>query len=253
MVDLCVVIPVFEHGDTVGRVVERVRQSGRVVILVDDGSGPACARALDEIARTGAGIHLLRHAENRGKGAAVQTGLRHAALLGHSHALQIDADGQHDLDDIPEFVSAALAHPQALICGRPILGDDAPRSRRLGRRLTNFWVAIHTWSTELPDAMCGFRVYPLATTVPLLEGGGFGGRMDFDIEILVHLHWRGVPIHWLPTVVSYPRGGKSHFRMTSDNALITRAHTVLFCGMLARAPLLLARKLRLAHRGPPAG
>ena len=246
MAEVSVVIPVFEHGDTVGRVVEHVRQNGLVAILVDDGSGPGCAQVLDAIVRSGEGIHLLRHATNRGKGAAVQTGLRHAAALGHSHALQIDADGQHDLDDIPRFVDAARAHPDALICGRPIFGADAPRSRLYGRRLTNFWVSIHTWSAELPDAMCGFRVYPLGTTMLLLERGGVGSRMDFDIEILVRLHWQGVPMRWLPTTVTYPQGGTSHFRMTFDNARITRVHTVLFFGMLVRAPMLLARKFRPA-------
>ena len=85
--------------------------------------------------------------------------------------------------------------------------------------------------------MCGFRVYPLATTVPLLERARLGSRMDFDIEILVRLHWLGVPLRWVPTTVSYPPGGASHFRLRLDNALITRAHTVLFFGMLLRTPV----------------
>jgi len=253
MADVCTVIPVFEHGSTVGRVVVAARRCGLDVILVDDGSGPECAQVLDAIAQSGGGVHLLRHPTNRGKGAAVQAGLRQAAALGHSHALQIDADGQHDLHDIPRFVDAARTHPDALICGRPIFGADAPRSRIYGRRLTNFWVAVNTWSSELPDAMCGFRVYPLDSTMPLLEGGGVGRRMDFDIEILVRLHWLGVPMHWLPTAVTYPQGGTSHFRMTFDNARITRIHTVLFFGMLARTPMLLGRKFRPARPGQPAG
>jgi len=248
MVNACVVIPVFEHGSTVGRVVDSARRRGLVVVLVDDGSSPGCAQVLDGIARSGGGIYLLRHPANRGKGAAVQTGMRYAASLGHTHALQIDADAQHDLDDLPRLIEAARAQPDALICGRPIFGADAPRSRLHGRRLTNFWVSVNTWSAELPDAMCGFRVYPLDRTMPLLAGGGVGSRMDFDIEILVRLHWSGVPMVWLPTAVSYPQGGTSQFRMTLDNARITRVHTVLFFGMLARAPMLLARKFALVRR-----
>ena len=251
MADVCVVIPVFEHGSTTGQVVDYVRRCGLDAILVDDGSSPGCAQALDDIARSGGSVHLLRHSTNRGKGAAVQTGLRHAAALGHSHALQIDADGQHDLDDIPRFLDAAKAHPDALICGRPIFGADAPAPRIYGRRLTNFWVLINTWSADIPDAMCGFRVYPLGTTMPLLERGGIGSRMDYDIEILVRLHWLGVPMYWLPTAITYPQGGKSHFRMTFDNVMITRVHTLLFFGMLARAPMLLARKFRIARAGQP--
>lgn len=249
MADACVVIPVFEHGSTIGRVVASARRCGLVVVLVDDGSRPGCAQVLDGIAQSGGGIYLLRHPANRGKGAAVQTGLRYAAALGYTHALQIDADAQHDLNDIPRFIEAARAHPDALICGRPIFGADAPRSRLHGRRLTNFWVSVNTWSADLPDAMCGFRVYPLATTMPLLAGEGVGSRMDFDIEILVRLHWLGVPMFWLPTAVTYPQGGTSQFRMTLDNARITRIHTALFFGMLARTPMLLARKFAQArHR-----
>jgi len=251
MAEACAVIPVFEHGDTVGRVVDCAKRCGLDVILVDDGSGAACAQALDAIARSDGGVHLLRHAMNRGKGAAVQSGLRHAAALGHSHALQIDADGQHDLDDIPRFLDAARAHPDALICGSPIFGTDAPRARLYGRRLTNFWVSVHTWSAGIPDAMCGFRVYPLGTTMRLLQRGSVGCRMEFDIEILVRLHWLGVPVRWLPTVVTYPQGGTSHFRMTFDNARIARVHTLLFIGMLARAPTLLARRFRLTRAGGP--
>jgi polyprenyl-phospho-N-acetylgalactosaminyl synthase len=247
MVDTCAVIPVFEHGGAVGRVVDAVRSYGLHVILVDDGSGADCARVLDAIAQGDAGVHLLRHPVNRGKGAAVQTGLHAAAALGYSHALQVDADGQHALGDIPRLLAESRSLPNAVICGRPIFGGDAPRSRLLGRRLTNFWVSVHTWSTAIPDAMCGFRVYPLKATMPLLKRARLGSRMDFDIQVIVRLHWLGIPLRWVPTRVSYPPGTVSHFRLRLDNALIARAHTVLFFGMLLRAPVLAARKLRLAR------
>lgn len=247
MVDPCAVIPVFEHGQTVGRVVDAAQGCGLRVILVDDGSSADCARILDAIAQGDSGITLLRHPANRGKGAAVQTGLRAAAALGHSHALQVDADGQHALGDIPRLLAESRSSPNAVVCGMPIFGEDAPRSRRVGRRLTNFWVSVHTWSTAIPDAMCGFRVYPLETTVPLLDRVQLGSRMDFDIQVLVRLHWLGIPLRWVPTRVSYPPGGASHFRLRLDNALISRAHTGLFFGMLARTPILAARKLRLAR------
>lgn len=247
MTEVCAVIPVYEHGSTVGGVVDAVRSGGLNAILVDDGSGAECAHVLDAIVQSDSGVRLVRHSTNQGKGAAVQTGLRTAAALGYAHALQIDADGQHAVADIPRFLAETRANPEAIVCGQPIFGADAPRSRLYGRRLTNFWVSVNTWSTDMPDAMCGFRVYPLGATVPLLERSRLGSRMDFDIEILVRLHWLGVPMRRVPTAIAYPQGGISHFRMRLDNALITRAHTILFFGMLARAPLLLARKLGLAH------
>ena len=247
MADCCAVIPVYEHHRTVGRVAAAARAAGLPVILVDDGSGPDCAAALDALAASDAGIRLLRHPANRGKGAAVQTGLREAAAQGYRHALQVDADAQHTLADIPRLLAESRAHPGAVVCGRPEFGADAPRSRLYGRRLTNFWVAIHTWSRAIPDAMCGFRVYPLAATADLLRQSRLAERMDFDIEIIVRLSWLGVPMRWVPTAVAYPPGGSSHFRMHLDNVLITRTHTVLFFGMLVRAPSMAARRLGFAR------
>jgi len=187
--------------------------------------------------------HLVRRAENGGKGAAVQDGLRAAAALGYTHALQVDADGQHALPDAAAFARASLAQPQAVICGAPVYGDDVPRSRLYGRWLTRVWVWINTLSLDIPDAMCGFRVYPLTAVLPVINGTHVGRRMDFDIAILVRLHWRGVPMAWLPTRVVYPEGGVSHFKGLQDNLLISRMHARLFFGMLARSPALLWRRL----------
>jgi polyprenyl-phospho-N-acetylgalactosaminyl synthase len=245
MAEFCAVIPVYEHGAAVARVLEAVRGAGLRCFLVDDGSGPECRRVLESLAQQDRGILLLRHEVNQGKGAAVQRGLLAAAARTFTHALQIDADGQHDMRDIPRMLAEARSHPDAVVCGRPIFGGDIPRSRRYGRRLTQFWVWINTWSLEIPDAMCGFRIYPLGATVPLITHSRLGKRMDFDIEILVRLHWLGVPMRWIETRITYPKGGKSHFRLRLDNALIARAHAILFFGMLARSPRLLARKLGL--------
>lgn len=247
MPEFCAVIPVYEHGGSVGRVLDAVRGIGLTCFLVDDGSGPECASVLESLAQRDSHTHLLRHKVNQGKGAAVQSGLLAAAARGFTHALQIDADGQHELRDIPRFLAEARDHPDSIVCGQPLFGADTPRSRLYGRRLTQFWVWVNTWSFEILDAMCGFRVYPLGAIAPLLARSRLGRRMDFDIEILVRLHWLGVPTRWIATEISYPQGGKSHFRMRLDNALIARVHTILFFGMLARTPNLLARKLGLTR------
>jgi glycosyltransferase involved in cell wall biosynthesis len=240
---LCAIIPVYNHGDTVGAVVDRVRAHGIPCILVDDGSEPRCAARLDALAASGKAV-LVRRPRNGGKGAAVQDGLRHADTLGYTHALQVDADGQHALDDIPAMASVSRAHPAALVGGAPAYGADAPRSRRYGRWLTRLWVWINTLSTSIPDAMCGFRIYPLAPTLALLERRDPGQRMDFDIAVLVLLYWRGVPMMWRPTRIVYPAGGVSHFESVRDNARISAMHARLFFGMLPRAPGLLVRKFK---------
>jgi len=245
---LCAVIPVYNHGATVAAVHTQMAAQGLPCVLVDDGSEPGCAAVLDTLAaqpRT----HLVRRAVNGGKGAAVQDGLRAAAAFGYTHALQVDADGQHALHDAIAMAEASRAHPQAVICGAPVYGDDVPRSRLYGRWLTRVWVWINTLSMDIPDAMCGFRIYPLASVLPVIDRAGVGRRMDFDIAILVRLHWRGVPMAWRPTRVTYPAGGVSHFKGLRDNVLISRMHARLFFGMLGRAPALLWRRLaRRAHR-----
>ena len=241
---LCAVIPVYNHGQTVGAVVAALRANDLPCVLVDDGSDAACAVVLAALASPESPVvELLRLAQNQGKGGAMQAGLKRAAALGYSHALQIDADLQHDISDIPTFIDAAIQHPETLICGCPRYDESVSKGRYYGRYATHIWVWINTLSLEIRDSMCGFRVYPLAPVVALLEQVQIGRRMDFDVEILVRLHWRGLRIFSLPTKVRYPADGVSHFKLVRDNVLISWMHTKLFFGMLVRAPILLARKL----------
>lgn len=235
------VIPVYNHGGPVGRVVAALRAHGLPVLLVDDASEAGCAAVLDELAQQ-AEVSLLRLPVNQGKGVAVMTGLRRARELGWTHALQIDADGQHDTGDVPLFMAAAAAEPEQLICGCPIYDDSVPRARLYGRYATHIWVWINTLSFELRDSMCGFRIYPLATTLDVMQGQHVGRRMDFDTEIAVRLIWSGMRVRNLSTRVRYPEDGVSHFRVWRDNVLISAMHTRLFFGMLLRAPRLLWRK-----------
>lgn len=243
----CVVIPVYNHEHAVGAVVEAIRAAGLPCLLVDDGSAPACAQVLTQLA-AGAPerIILVRHAFNRGKGAAVISGIQEAARLGYSHALQIDADGQHCSADIPLFIAQAAARPEALIVGYPQYDESVPALRLYGRYLTHVWVWINTLSLQIKDSMCGFRVYPIAPVLALAQRHRLGARMDFDTEVLVRLFWDGLGVVNVGTRVGYPTDGVSHFRLWLDNVLISRMHATLFFGMLLRVPKLLARKWRTA-------
>ena len=237
----CAVIPVYNHEHALPQVVAALRVRGLPCVLVDDASSPACAAVMDELAQA-QDCFLVRLAVNQGKGGAVMAGLREAMRLGFSHALQVDADGQHDLDDVAHFLARSRAQPQALICGYPQFDASVPKGRLYARYLTHVWVWINSLSLQIRDAMCGFRVYPLAATVALLDSARLGRRMDFDPEILVRLAWRNQPMDWLPTRVHYPLDGLSHFRLLHDNALISKMHAKLFFGMLLRAPLILWRR-----------
>ena len=237
----CAVIPVYNHEGAIATVVDTLLANDLPCILVDDASHPACARVLDGLAK-GDRVFLVRLASNQGKGAAVMCGLREASRLGFSHALQVDADGQHDLQDVKRFIEHSRRHPDALICGYPLYDASVPKGRLYARYLTHVMVWINTLSLQIRDSMCGFRVYPLPPTLALIASANIGKRMDFDSDILVRLAWRNQPMQWLQTRVHYPLDGVSHFRLFHDNVLISSMHTRLFFGMLVRLPLILWRR-----------
>lgn len=241
----CVVIPVYNHEHAIGKVVAQVVEHGLPCLLVDDGSSSSCAAVLDALVAQYPGrVVLERHAVNQGKGGAVLTGFARAGRDGYSHVLQVDADGQHSVGDIPRFLDAARAAPQAVIAGCPVYDESVPALRLYARYLTHVWVWINTLSLAIRDSMCGFRVYPLAPVAALAARRRLGLRMNFDIEILVRLYWDGIDVVNLPTRVGYPEDGVSHFKAWTDNVLITRLHVALFFGMLPRVPRLLVRSWR---------
>jgi glycosyltransferase involved in cell wall biosynthesis len=238
----CALIPIYNHKDTIARTVQVLRDQGLPVMIVDDGSDAATRDVLDALADKAGDIHLLRLPHNQGKGRALTAGLLAACEKGYTHALQIDADGQHDTADAPRFIAEARAHPLAMICGRAVYDDSVPRARLYGRYLTHVCVWMETLSLAIDDSMCGYRLYPLAETCAEIARAPLPARMDFDTEIAVRLCWRGVPVRNLPTRVIYPENGLSHFRMLHDNLRITAMHTRLLLGMLPRAPGLLWRR-----------
>ncbi len=241
-----VVVPVYNHPQAIAGLVERIIAHDLQCLLVDDGSEADCAALLDGLAAAHSQVRLLRLSPNQGKGAAVMAGMVEAGRLGYSHVLQIDADGQHNSDDIPAFLADSARWPDTVVTGYPIYDESVPKGRLYGRYLTHLWVWINTLSLQIKDSMCGFRIYPLAPTLALLQRVRIGRRMDFDVEILVRLHWAGVPVRGRPTKVIYPEDGTSHFQIWRDNVRISKMHARLFFGMLLRLPMLLKRRLSSA-------
>jgi glycosyltransferase involved in cell wall biosynthesis len=247
----CAVVPVYNHEHAIGRVTAELRALGLPVILVDDASHAPCAAELDRLQSSDSQVSLVRHSINRGKGGAVMSGLREAKRLGFTHAMQVDADGQHSLGDVPQFLDTARAQPDAVVCGRPLFADDMPPIRFYGRYLSHAMVWLETLSFDIPDSMCGMRLYAIQPMIQLIDSERLGSRMDFDIEVLVRLHWRGVPLKWVETRVSYPKNGVSHYRVVFDNIIVVGMHIRLLLGMLVRAPAILWRRAGKLGRAIP--
>lgn len=230
---VCGLVPTYDNPRTVRAVVESLAPHVERVIVVDDGSGPEGRAAVESLAREGL-ADVTRRPKNGGKGAAVKTGLRRAKELGFTHALQVDADGQHDVSDAPRFIAAARETPAALVAGQPIFDETAPRSRLHARKITRFWADLETGGSVIADPLCGFRVYPVDATLAIHV---YGDAMDFDPEVAVRLAWSGAPVINLPTRVRYvsrEEGGVSHFRLGRDNALISIMHSRLCVEAMAR-------------------
>lgn len=240
----CILIPCYNHGAMMASVLQRLAPFALPIILVDDGSDAGTRQELNRLAADNAQLTLVRLTHNAGKGAAVIRGLKVCAGSGFTHAVQVDADGQHAIEDIPKLLALAARHPQALISGKPVYDASIPRARLYGRWVTHVWVWIETLSLQLKDSMCGFRVYPVAPTLQLANRVSLGKRMDFDIEVMVRLYWQGTTSHFLPTRVTYPQDGVSHFDTLKDNLRISWMHTRLFFGMLPRIPSLLRGRRR---------
>lgn len=249
----CLLIPLYDHGATIGAVLDGLAPHALPCVVVDDGSGEATRAELDRQSTARDWVHVERRARNGGRGAALKTGYRWAGARGFSHVVQLDADGQHDASDVPRLLAAARARPDALVLGAPVFDESAPRSRRWGRQISRFWVWLETLSFAVEDPLCGFRCVPLAPVLRIVGEGGpgatavapgdaTGDRMEFDPELVVRLVWEGVPVVNVPTRVRYFEGGLSHFAPFADNVRMSWLHARLFWGMVARAPRLLARR-----------
>jgi glycosyltransferase involved in cell wall biosynthesis len=246
-----VLIPSYNTGPRVLATVEDARRFWEPVWVVVDGSSDGSGEALMRMAASDDRLRVLIRERNGGKGAAVLDGLREARARGFTHALTMDADGQHSAGAIPEFMALSQARPEAMILGVPVFGADAPQLRVAGRRVSNWWANLETLWQGIGDSLFGFRVYPIAPLLAVMERTRWMRRFDFDPEAAVKLCWRGVPAINRPAPVTYLRpdeGGVSHFRYGRDNALLSFMHARLMIEFLVRLPLLIARRLRSSRR-----
>ena len=231
----CLLIPIYNQPQRIADVVARLEPLRLPLLLVDDGSDAATGVIIEQLAARHPWLTLIRQPHNRGRGAALKIGYRIALERGFTHALQLDADGQHDPSQLPPLLAAAREEPKALVLGVPIFDESAPAARLYGRWICRAWVWLETLSFRVRDPLCGLRCIPLEAMRVLLEERALTDRMDFDVEQVVRLVWAGVPVRSVEVQVRYFDDGVSHYRVLRDNWLLSRLHARLCLELLERA------------------
>ena len=218
---ILVIIPVYNHGDSLRGVAEKALQTGFEALVVDDGSTD---KGLSTISDLGCLTHSMP--VNQGKGAAILAGAKIASAKGYDAIITVDADGQHDPASIPRLAEETKNQWPVIVLGdRSMDEENVPRSSRFGRSFSNFWVRLETgWS--LPDTQSGMRLYPVRE---LLLLSIHTSHYDFEIESLVRGAWAGIPIRSVSIPVHYPPTDEriSHFDKFRDNVRLTLLHTQL--------------------------
>jgi hypothetical protein len=242
-----VIIPSYNPGPKgLETVRDAMAQWSPVWVVVDGSTDGTDAELLRMAAQRPEALAVHVMPRNRGKGEAVLVGLKRAKAMGFTHALTMDSDGQHPAQSIGEFMRASEAAPDALILGLPVFDRSAPTLRVKGRRISNWWANLETLWSGIGDSLFGFRVYPVAPLLAVMQRHRWMRRFDFDVEAVVRLCWRGLPLVNLPASVRYfsaAEGGVSHFDYWRDNRLLTWMHFRLFLGFVLRVPLLVYRKV----------
>ncbi len=242
----CVLIPSYNSGPLLRRTLAGVLEAWDDVFVVVDGSSDGSDTGLEDLGgMDGKRLRVHRFPENRGKGSAVLEGISRAAEEGFTHALAMDADGQHPAAYVRHFMELGARHPEALVLGEPVFDEGAPAVRVQGRKISNWWANLETCWWGIHDSLFGMRLYPIGPLREVFSETGFARRFDFDPEVAVRLCWKAVPVINLKTPVKYltsEEGGVSQFRYFRDNTLLTGMHMRLFSGFLLRLPMLLLRR-----------
>ena len=227
----CVIIPVYNSEKLISGVLKSVIQHTEKLIVVNDGSTDGTLEVILNLIRdcfrySDEKITLVSYEKNRGKGYALQQGFRKAVEMGFTHAVTMDADGQHLATDIAALVQASEKQPDALIVGaRKFDNPNMPQGNIFANNFSNFWFMVQTCK-RLPDTQTGFRVYPLQKIGKMRL---FTSRYEAELEMLVRSAWRNIPIVSQPINVYYPpinerlshfRGGKDFFRISVLNTFL---------------------------------
>ncbi|MCL4107905.1 UNVERIFIED_CONTAM: hypothetical protein GTU68_001222 [Idotea baltica] len=245
---VCILIPSYNTGPLLKQTVGDALSVYDDIVVVVDGSTDGSADDLDSliIGQPSKNLHTIILEENSGKGSAVLAGVNEALRRGFTHAVTMDADGQHPVSHIAQFVELGNRYPEAMILGDPIYDASAPTFRVNGHKFSNWWANLFTLWWGIGDSLFGMRLYPLTPLKSVFESTRWARRFDFDPEVAVRLCWKRVPALNLPTPVKYlteAEGGVSHFQYWRDNVLLTWMYFRILLEFIVRLPVLLIRSL----------
>lgn len=212
------VIPAHDEAATIAHVAAGALAMCSDVIVVDDGSTDGTGDALGQLA-----VQVIRHAENRGKAAALGTGFAAALAGGAEVVVTLDADGQHRPEDIPRLLASAAAYPDCIVIGARLADPTTiPKARYRANRVASFWIswAAGQW---IEDTQSGFRVYPRRVLERVAAHLGTRDGFVFESEILIEAARRGFEVCSVPIPALYDPGRRpSHFRPVADVTAIVR-------------------------------
>lgn len=213
----CVVLATYNNENTLAAVLEGVLVYTNTIILVNDGSIDSTPEILTNYPQ----LIVINLPKNRGKGNALKIGFKKALELGFERAITLDTDGQHFPEDLPKFVQALEASDDKnlfLIGDRNMNEADVLARSAKGNRVSGFWVRFVT-GLDLNDTQSGFRLYPLKA-LKQIRFLKWTKKFEFETEVIVRAHWRGIKVVNLPINVLYPENRVSHFRPFMDIARI---------------------------------
>lgn len=216
-----VLIPSYNNAPKLKGVLEDVLSFTHSVLVVNDGSSDETAQILEQYSQ----IEVLHHQQNQGKGVALKTGIDWALENGYDYLISIDSDGQHLAKDLVSFLDKIEEEPGAMIIGARNMesADGVPGGSSFGHKFSNFWFKLET-GKSLPDTQSGYRLYPLAHFKKMRF---VTTRYEFEIESIVRLSWKGVPMLWVPIEVKYPEDRITHFRKFWDFFRISLLNSLL--------------------------
>ena len=219
----CVIIPTYNNGGTLKKVIEDVLQYTDDLIVVNDGATDNTEEVLLAMQDS---IQVLRHTKNAGKGMALRNGFSYALQKGYDYAITMDSDAQHFASDLPLFLAELENHPDSLVIGaRNMNQENVPGKSSFGNKFSNFWFWVET-GNKLTDTQSGYRLYPIRK----MEGTRYlSSLFEFEVEVIVKASWQGIPVKNIPIQVHYEPGKKriTHFRPFRDFSRISVLNTYL--------------------------